>query len=43
MVTAASAKVPAPSAGSAIGVRALGVNGTEGWDWTTVALPAESR
>jgi hypothetical protein len=43
VVTAASAKLPAPAAGSTIGVRALGTNGTEGWDWTTAALPAQGR
>jgi hypothetical protein len=43
VVTAAAAKIPAPAPGSTIGVRALGVNGTEGWDWATVALPAGSR
>ncbi len=43
VVTTASAKITAPAAGSAVGVRALGVNGTEGWDWTTAALPTESR
>jgi hypothetical protein len=43
VVTTASAKIPAPAPGSMVGVRALGVNGTEGWDWTTVAPPADSR
>ncbi|HET7423038.1 MAG TPA: M20/M25/M40 family metallo-hydrolase [Gemmatimonadales bacterium] len=42
VVTAASARIPAPAAGGVIGVRALGVNGTEGWDWTTVAVPSAS-
>jgi hypothetical protein len=42
VVTAASARIPAPAAGSVIGVRALGVNGTDGWDWTTVAVPSAS-
>ena len=43
VVTTASAKISAPAPGSTVGVRALGVNGTEGWDWTTVAPPADSR
>ena len=43
VVTTPSARVPAPAAGSVIAVRALGVNGTEGWDWSTVALPGEAR
>ena len=43
VVTAAAAKVPAPSRGQHDRRARPGVNGTEGWDWTTVALPAESR
>ena len=43
VVTTASAKIPAPAPGSVIAVRALGVNGTEGWDWSTVTLPGEAR
>jgi hypothetical protein len=39
VVTAPSAQLPTVAAGSTVGVRALGANGTEGWDWTTV-VPA---
>jgi hypothetical protein len=43
VVTAPMARIPAVAAGSTIGVRAMGVNGTEGWDWTTVSLPAAGQ
>jgi hypothetical protein len=39
-VTTPSARLPSMAEGSTIGVRALGANGTEGWDWTTVGSPA---
>jgi hypothetical protein len=42
VVTTPSARIPASAADSAIAVRALGANGTEGWDWTTVTLPTGS-
>jgi hypothetical protein len=40
VVTTPSARLPSMAEGSTIGVRALGANGTEGWDWTTVGSPA---
>jgi hypothetical protein len=43
VVTTPSARLPPAAAGSTLGVRALGANGTEGWDWTTVALPGAER
>ena len=39
VVSTPSARIPSVAAGSTIGVRALGANGTEGWDWTTVGAP----
>jgi len=40
VVTAPSARIPASATDSAIAVRALGANGTEGWDWTTMTPSA---
>ncbi|MFL5516909.1 MAG: M20/M25/M40 family metallo-hydrolase [Gemmatimonadales bacterium] len=40
VVTAPSARVPASATDSAIAVRALGANGTEGWDWTSMTPSA---
>lgn len=39
VVRGTSATVPRPAPGSEIGVRTLGANGTEGWDWTRVSAP----
>jgi hypothetical protein len=39
VVTTPSARIPGAAADSTVGVRALGANGTEGWDWTTVVAP----
>jgi peptidase M28-like protein/WD40 repeat protein len=43
VVSTPSARLPTVAAGSTIGVRAIGANGTEGWDWTTIEAPQASR
>jgi hypothetical protein len=42
VVTTPSARLPSATPDSTIGVRALGANGTEGWDWTAIG-PAVGR
>ena len=39
VVRGTSATVPRPAPGSEIGVRTLGANGTEGWDWARRTAP----
>jgi hypothetical protein len=43
VVTTPSARIPSAAIDSTLGVRALGANGTEGWDWTRVEPPAASE
>ena len=43
VVTTPSARIPSAAEDSTIGVRAVGANGTEGWDWTPVGQAPASR